>query len=55
MEDQRAPIQFRRSDHAESQPRPIRQVVAVVAHDAGPYEMSYTISNGYPDREVVLP
>ena len=55
MEDQRAPIQFRRSEQTEALPRPIRRVVAVVAQDCGPYEISYPISNGYPEREVVLP
>jgi hypothetical protein len=65
MDDQRAPIQFSPNDdlHAsavgralwQSVRRPRRGRLATHPVERGPYETSYTISSGYPDREIVLP
>jgi hypothetical protein len=66
MEDQRATLLFSRNDdlHAtavgralwQSVRRPQRSRISVQPETAkGPYETSYSISTGYPDREIVLP
>ena len=65
MEQQHTPILFSRNDEVqsvggralwESVRKPHRGRVLVQAgSDAGPYETSYSISAGYPDREIVLP
>jgi hypothetical protein len=65
MED-RAPILFSKSDELHDtavgralwqtvrRPRRGRMTVQP-AFEPGPYETNYSISSGYPDREIVLP
>lgn len=65
MEEQRAVSWFRSNTEHHSRPlgrvtwqtvrRPRRGNTPVPVQDSGPYEVSYSIVNGYPDREVVLP
>jgi hypothetical protein len=66
MEDQRATLLFSRNDelHTTAVGRGLWQTVrrprrgrltVQPAEDAGPYETSYAILAGYPDREIVLP
>jgi hypothetical protein len=66
MEDQRATLLFSPHDELHDTAlgrafwqgvrRPRRGRVSVPASaEAGPYETSYSISDGYPDREIVLP
>jgi hypothetical protein len=66
MEEQRAPLQFSPNEdlHAtavgralwQSIRRPRRgRIAALPAEQRGPYETSYPISIGYPERETVLP
>lgn len=67
MEDQRATLLFSRNDELHStavgralwqtvrRPRRGRLVVLPAEEAAGPYETSYAILSGYPDRETVLP
>jgi hypothetical protein len=53
MEDQRAPLQFHRNeDQPPVQPARGRRLQQPT-EERGPYETSYTITLGYPDREVV--
>ena len=66
MEEPRAQLQFRGNDEilpasagravwvGVRRPRRGRSLAAVV-EERGPYEASYTIQNGYPDREIFLP
>ena len=66
MEEQRVQLQFLRNDEAvptsvgralwQSVRRPRRgRVISTTVAEAGPYESSYTIQIGYPDREILLP
>lgn len=67
MEDQRATLLFSRNDELHSTAvgralwqtvrRPSRhgRLAVLPAEEAGPYETSYSILSGYPDREIVLP
>jgi hypothetical protein len=67
MEQQRAPIQFLRTDeptqdsqglelwHGVRRSRRGRAIATSPAEQSGPYESSYSIQNGYPDRETLLP
>lgn len=68
MEDQRATLRFIQRDelHATAlgralwqsvrRPRRGRVAAAPLALDQrGPYEASYSIESGYPEREVLLP
>ena len=64
--EERAQLQFLRNDESVSNPndhalwqsvrRPRRgRVSSPSSEQPGPYESSYTIQNGYPDREILLP
>ena len=65
MEERRASLFFRSNDelHATAVGRVLWQTVrrprngrlAAAAEQRGPYEVSYSIENGYPDREILLP
>jgi hypothetical protein len=67
MEEQRARIQFLRNDETDPnsiayalwqsarRPRRGRAIATSSQEQAGPYESSYSIQNGYPDRETLLP
>jgi hypothetical protein len=67
MEDQRAPIQFLRTDettaetpahvlwHGVRRSRRGRAIATSPAEHPGPYESSYSIQICYPDRETLLP
>ena len=53
MEEQRAPLHFHRGDDSQvSEPGRGRRPQQP-ADERGPYETTYTISLGYPDREIV--
>ena len=53
MEEQRAPLHFHRGDDSQaSDPGRVRRPQHA-ADERGPYETTYTISLGYPDREIV--
>jgi hypothetical protein len=67
MEERRSQLQFLRSDElaappvrvavwqSSRRPRRGRALVASTSEPHGAYEASYSIQNGYPDREIVLP
>ena len=68
MEQQRAPIQFLRTDEPAHditkglglwqgvrRSRRGRVIATATAEQHGPYESSYSIQIGYPDRETLLP
>ena len=66
MEEQHSPILFSRNEEIQSVTggralwQPVRKPhrgrgVLQPANEFGPYETSYTISAGYPDREIGLP
>ena len=67
MEEQRATLNFISRDELHStplgralwqsvrRPRRGRLVAAQAAQPLGPYEVTYSVATGYPDREVVLP
>ncbi len=53
MEEQRTPLHFHRNeDQPPALPGRGRRLQQP-AEERGPYETSYTITLGYPDREVV--
>ena len=67
MDEQRARLKFITRDELHStpigralwqsvrRPRRHRLVAAQATEPLGPYEVTYPVSTGYPDREVVLP
>lgn len=66
MEEQRSPLQFRKNEdlHSTAVGRALWQTVrrprrGRLQHHAveqrGPYETSYSVISGYPDREIVTP
>jgi hypothetical protein len=67
MEQQRVPIQFLRTDEPTGDTKGLelwegvrrsrrgRAVATSTAEQPGPYESSYSIQIGYPDRETLLP
>jgi hypothetical protein len=65
MEEQRSPLHFRTNDEDsaasgraewQTQRRPRRgRRPARTAEERGPYESSYSILTGYPEREIVTP
>jgi hypothetical protein len=53
MEEQRVPLQFRRNEDQPPAP-PVRGTRwQQTTEERGPYETSYNITLGYPDREIV--
>lgn len=53
MEEPRAPLHFHRSEDSRIIPSGRGRRLQQPADERGPYETTYTISLGYPDREVV--
>jgi hypothetical protein len=67
MVQQRTPIQFLRTDESNHDTKGLalwqgvrrsrrgRAIATSTAEQTGPYESSYSIQIGYPDRETLLP
>lgn len=65
MEEQRPPLRFQKNEEPPVAAarralwQPLRRsrrgrLPAKLADDRGPYETSYSIASGYPDREIVI-
>ena len=53
MEDHGTPLQFRRNEDSRTTNPGRGRGLQQPTEDRGPYETTYTITLGYPDREVV--
>ena len=53
MEDQRAPLHFHRNDESRTTQPGRGGRLQSPADERGPYETTYTITLGYPEREIV--
>ena len=53
MEEPRAPLHFHRSEESRAINPGRGRRLQQPADERGPYETTYSISLGYPDREVI--